>query len=128
MLFIFVAVLLGPILLAVAWIAAPNAPSKEKLAPYECGFSPLEGQTRTPFRVRFYLVGILFLLFDLELLVTFPVVATRNAFFDPLRLSILLGFVALLTVGFIFEIRLKVVDMSNFPYVLGEGGKIPVGG
>ena len=51
-------------------------------------------------------------------------VATRNAFFDPLRLSILLGFVTLLTIGFIFEIRLKVVDMSS-SLTLGGGREDP---
>jgi NADH:ubiquinone oxidoreductase subunit 3 (subunit A) len=75
MFFIFVSILLGPILLAVSWLLAPRAPSQEKLRPYECGFRPLEGQTRAPLRIRFYLVGILFLLFDLELLVTFPFIA-----------------------------------------------------
>lgn len=85
MLFIFVSVLLGPILLVIRWLVAPRSPSEEKLSPYECGFSPLEGQTRRPLRVAFYLVGILFLLFDLELLVTFPFIASNGPFSSPIR-------------------------------------------
>lgn len=72
--FLVVCGVLGPILLGVSWLVAPKMRGNEKARAYECGFRPLEGQTRDRFRVGFYLVGILFLLFDLELLLTFPVI------------------------------------------------------
>jgi NADH-ubiquinone oxidoreductase chain 3 len=73
----------------------------------------LEGQTRAPFSVTFYLVGILFLLFDLELLITFPFMASLSTFFNPLGILILFRFLILLTVGFVFEIRLNIVNMAT---------------
>lgn len=54
----------------------PLIPESLKGAAYECGFIPTEGQTYSPFAVTFFVVGVLFLLFDLELLFMFPLVST----------------------------------------------------
>lgn len=72
MLFIFIPVLTF-ILLALNLIFAIHRPDSEKITSYECGFSPIHGQTRSPFSVQFYIVGILFLVFDLELVILYPV-------------------------------------------------------
>ena len=74
-LFIFVPVL-AIILLALNLLFSVHRPDSEKLTSYECGFSPIHGQTRTPFSIQFYLVAILFLVFDLELLVLYPITVT----------------------------------------------------
>jgi NADH:ubiquinone oxidoreductase subunit 3 (subunit A) len=71
-LFIFVPIL-ALILLALNLLFSVHKPDSEKLTSYECGFSPVHGQTRTPFSVQFYLVAILFLVFDLELLILYPI-------------------------------------------------------
>ena len=74
-LFIFVPVL-AIILLGLNLLFSVHRPDSEKLTSYECGFSPIHGQTRTPFSIQFYLVAILFLVFDLELLVLYPITVT----------------------------------------------------
>lgn len=70
-LFLFVPVLVV-ILLALNILLAPHKPDTEKVSPYESGFSPIQGQTRAPFNVAYYLVGLLFLVFDLEIAVFYP--------------------------------------------------------
>lgn len=70
MLFIFVPVLTF-ILLALNLAFAVHRPDSEKVTSYECGFSAIP-QTRSPFSVQFYIVGILFLVFDLEILLIYP--------------------------------------------------------
>ena len=67
MLFIFIPILIF-VLLFLNFLLAPSNPDTEKLSPYECGFTPIYGQTRSQFSVHFYIVAILFLVFDLELI------------------------------------------------------------
>ena len=74
-LFIFVPIL-SLILLGLNLILAPNRPDESKSGPYECGFSPVYGQTRTNFSIHFYIVAMLFLVFDLEILLLFPIAST----------------------------------------------------
>jgi NADH-ubiquinone oxidoreductase chain 3 len=71
----FVPILVG-ILLLLNVLLAVHRPDSEKVSPYECGFSPIYGQVRAPFAVGYYLVGILFLIFDLEIAVLFPLAVT----------------------------------------------------
>lgn len=71
-LFIIFIPILVVILLVVNLLLAVHRPDSEKVTPYECGFSPVYGQTRNPFHISFYLVGILFLIFDLEILYVYP--------------------------------------------------------
>lgn len=71
-LFFFIIPILTLILLFTNLLLAVHRPDSEKVTPYECGFSVVYGQTRNPFQISFYLVGILFLVFDLELLITVP--------------------------------------------------------
>ena len=77
----------------------------EKLSAYECGFTPI-GDARQPFHVRFYLVGILFLLFDLEVIFLFPWALSMHWFTVAefyYSFNIVMFFVFLLTVGYIYE-------------------------
>jgi len=71
LLFIGVATGLGLALLAIGLLAGPSRPDAQKLAPYECGFEPFE-DARLRFDVRYYLIAILFIIFDLEIAFLFP--------------------------------------------------------
>ena len=75
-LFILFIPVLVIILLVLNLLLAVHRPDSEKVTPYECGFSPVFGQTRNPFSISFYLVGILFLIFDLEILFIYPYAST----------------------------------------------------
>ena len=73
--FIFVPIL-ALLLLGLNFLFATVKEDSEKLSPYECGFAPIYGQTRTPFSIHFYVVAILFLVFDLEILLLYPIALT----------------------------------------------------
>jgi len=68
--------LLAFILLALNVLLAPHKPDESKVSAYECGFSPVYGQTRSTFQIHFYIVAMLFLIFDLEILLLFPIAVT----------------------------------------------------
>jgi len=101
-LFIFVPIL-ALILLFLNLLFSVHKPDSEKLTSYECGFSPIHGQTRTPFSVQFYLVAILFLVFDLELLVLYPITVSLYEV-GTLGFWVVLIFFGILTVGFVYEL------------------------
>ena len=82
-------------------LLGPNRPDPEKLSPYECGFEAFE-DARMKFDVRYYLVAILFILFDLEIAFLFPWAAVINEIGIAGFLSMML-FLAILTVGFVYE-------------------------
>ena len=89
----------GPLVLGK--ILGTNRPNPEKLSPYECGFEAFE-DARMKFDVRYYLVAILFILFDLEIAFLFPWAVSLGSigFFGFLSMMI---FLAILVVGFIYE-------------------------
>ncbi|MBU6460339.1 MAG: NADH-quinone oxidoreductase subunit A [Proteobacteria bacterium] len=99
--FLVVGLGLGGVLILAGKVIAPNKPDSEKLSPYECGFEAFE-DARMKFDVRYYLVAILFILFDLEIAFLFPwaVMLHKIGLFG--FLSMLL-FLAILVVGFIYE-------------------------
>jgi NADH:ubiquinone oxidoreductase subunit 3 (subunit A) len=94
--------LLSGVILALSFLLAVHAPDSEKTSAYECGFEPFE-DARNRFDVRFYIVGILFLLFDVEVAFLFPWATT----FGRTGLSsyrVVLAFLVLLTLGFLYEV------------------------
>ena len=101
LLFILVGLGVGLMLLTLGRIVAPNRPDPEKLAPYECGFEAFE-DARMQFDVRYYLIAILFILFDLEIafLFTWAVVLPDIGVFGFWSMMIFLG---ILVVGFVYE-------------------------
>lgn len=101
--FLLVVPVLGLVLLLINWLLAPSRPDAQKASAYECGFTPVEGQTRAPFPVAFYLVGLLFMLFDLEVLLLFPFAQAR-LIMDGFGLATALIFLGALIIGFIFEL------------------------
>lgn len=92
---------LGVVLLLLSRIANKPDPEKAKLSPYECGFDPFD-DARMPFDVRFYLVAILFIIFDLETAFLFPwAVAFHHI--GWLGFGAMMFFLSLLVIGFIYE-------------------------
>jgi len=101
LIFLIIASGLGLVLLTVGGILGPRRPNSEKLSPYECGFEAFE-DTRMKFDVRFYLVAILFIIFDLEIAFLFPwaVALDTIGMTGLIAMAIFLG---ILVVGFIYE-------------------------
>jgi NADH-quinone oxidoreductase subunit A len=101
LLFIIVGLGLGVILLSVGRLLAPNRPNPEKLSPYECGFEAFE-DARMKFDVRYYLVAILFILFDLEIAFLFPwAVVLQDVGLEGFVAMMI--FLLILIVGFAYE-------------------------
>lgn len=101
LLFIIVGLAVGVAPIVLGKLVSPNKPDSEKNSPYECGFEAFE-DARMKFDVRYYLVAILFILFDLEIAFLFPwaVVLKEIGLFGFLSMMV---FLAILVVGFIYE-------------------------
>ena len=101
LIFLGIGAMVGVIPIALGRVMGPNNPDGEKLSPYECGFEAFE-DTRMKFDVRYYLVAILFIIFDLEIAFLFPwaVVLEEIGMFGFLAMMV---FLAILVVGFIYE-------------------------
>jgi NADH:ubiquinone oxidoreductase subunit 3 (subunit A) len=103
-----VALLLALVLYAVSYLLVPKQYDLEKVSAYECGFDPFE-DARGRFDVRFYLVAILFIVFDLEVSFLFPWSQVVGGI-DLFGFSALLLFLFVLTVGFLYEWRKGALD------------------
>ncbi len=101
LIFLGVAVGMGAVLILAGGILGPRRPNSEKLSPYECGFESFE-DARMKFDVRFYLVAILFIIFDLEIAFLFPWAVALDSI-GVTGLIAMSIFLALLVVGFIYE-------------------------
>ena len=101
LIFIGLAAVLGGALVVVPLIVAPSKPDPEKLSAYECGF-PAFGDARMKFDVRFYLVSLLFIIFDLEVAFLFPW-AVAFGKLGATGFWSMFVFLAVLTVGFAYE-------------------------
>ena len=103
---------LSVILLGLNLLLAPSRPDESKSGPYECGFSTIYGQTRSEFNIHFYIVAMLFLVFDLEILLLFPL-ATVLYQVSTFGLSIGIIFFIVLTIGFVLEIGSGAISITN---------------
>ena len=101
LMFIAVGLMVGVGPMVAGFVLAPHRPDSEKLSPYECGFEAFE-DARMKFDVRYYLIAILFILFDLEIAFLFPwaVVLGEIGLFGYVAMVI---FLAILVVGFVYE-------------------------
>ena len=106
--FLGIAIVLGTALIALPLVIAPSKPDPEKLSSYECGFPAFEG-SRSQFDVRFYLVAILFILFDLEIAFFFPWAITLKEIGWTGTIAGLL-FLTILLVGFVYEWKKGALD------------------
>ena len=99
--FLFISLLLSIGFIVINYIASPSNPDPEKLSAYECGFEAFDN-ARIEFDVRFYLVAILFIIFDLEIAFLFPwAISLGNI--GLLVFYSMMTFLFILTVGFIYE-------------------------
>jgi len=105
---IVIALVLCLILLVGSYLLAVQQADTEKVSPYECGFNPFE-DARHKFDVRFYLVGILFIIFDLEVTFLFPWSVTLSKISEIGFITMMI-FLFILTVGFIYEWKKGALD------------------
>src|SRR6059058_3022089 len=110
--FLFLIPVLGIILLLVNLILSPHNAYQEKDSAFECGFHSFLGQNRTQFSISFFIFALLFLLFDLEILLVYPYVvsAYTNSVYC---LFIMLIFFLILTLGFTFELGKKALNIDT---------------
>src|SRR6478736_7528689 len=109
--FIFIPIL-AIILLGLNLIFAPHNPYEEKNSAFECGFHSFLGQNRSEFSISFFIFALLFLLFDLEILLVYPYVvsAYTNGIYG---LLIMLVFFFILTLGFAFELGKNALKIES---------------
>ena len=100
-LFLIIAIGLSVAFVVLNLILSPSNPDPEKLSVYECGFEPFE-DSRMEFDVRFYLVAILFIIFDLEIAFLFPWAISLGSL-GALGFWSMMVFLGILTIGFIYE-------------------------
>ncbi len=99
--FLFVALIISIGFILINFVSSPNNPDPEKLSAYECGFDAFD-DSRMEFDVRFYLVAILFIIFDLEIAFLFPWAITLGKI-GVFGFWSMMIFLAVLTIGFIYE-------------------------
>ena len=101
LIFMSITLILGTVLIVLGKLLGPSRPDAEKNSPYECGFEAFE-DSRMKFDVRYYLVAILFIIFDLEIAFMFPwaIVLDQVGNFGLAAMAVFLG---VLVIGFIFE-------------------------
>jgi NADH-ubiquinone oxidoreductase chain 3 len=112
---IFVIPLIALALLSLNYLFASHKPYKEKNSAFECGFHSFLGQNRTQFSISFFIFALLFLLFDLEILLVYPYIvsAYNNSIYG---LIVMLIFFLILTLGFIFELGKKALKLDSKQY------------
>ncbi|MBK8525398.1 MAG: NADH-quinone oxidoreductase subunit A [Betaproteobacteria bacterium] len=104
--FILVGVAFGILPVLLGWLVAPSRPDSEKLSPYECGFEAFE-DARMKFDVRYYLIAIIFILFDLEIAFLFPWATIFKEIVETPAIKLfgfveMMVFVAILVVGYVY--------------------------
>ena len=99
---------LSVVIIVASLLLARQNPDRDKIAPYECGFEPFE-DSRQRFDVRFYLVAILFIIFDLEVAFLFPWAVSLGTI-GIVGFGSMMVFLGILTVGFIYEWKKGALD------------------
>src|SRR6201986_851042 len=110
--YILIITILAIILLLINFIFSYHKPYLEKKTAFECGFHSFLGQNRTQFSISFFIFGLLFLLFDLEILLVYPYVV--SAYVNNIYgLIIMLLFFLLLTIGLVFELGKNALSIES---------------
>lgn len=109
--FLFIPIL-ASILLLVNLVLAPHAPYSEKNSAFECGFHSFLGQNRSEFSISFFIFALLFLLFDLEILLVYPYIVSIYVN-EGVGLTIMLIFFLVLTLGFAFELGKNALSIDS---------------
>lgn len=111
MLFIIVPIL-SAALLGLNLLLAPSIPDEAKLSAYECGFNMIPGQTRSTFHIHFFIVALLFLVFDLEVLLLYPLAVTLFQV-SVYGFTVAIIFFVVLTIGFVLEIGSGAINLTT---------------
>lgn len=106
--FLIFSVILSGIIYFLSFFLSPKIDDSEKLTIYECGFNPFS-DSRSEFNIKFYIVAILFLIFDLEISYLFPFVVCLD-FVTNIGIFFMLLFLLVLTIGFFFEWKKGALD------------------
>lgn len=109
--FIFVPIL-AIVLLLLNIILAPHNPYEEKNSVFECGFHSFLGQNRSEFSISFFIFALLFLLFDLEILLVYPYIVSAYVN-DIFGLIVMMIFFLILTLGFAFELGKNALSIDS---------------
>lgn len=109
--FVFVPIL-AIVLLLLNIILAPHNPYEEKNSAFECGFHSFLGQNRSEFSISFFIFALLFLLFDLEILLVYPYIVSAYVN-DIFGLIIMMMFFLILTLGFAFELGKNALTIDS---------------
>jgi len=111
--FIFILIpILAIILLTINLIFAPHNPYQEKYSIFECGFHSFLGQNRMQFGVKFFIFALVYLLLDLEIILTYPF-ALSEYINNIYGLIITLAFVGIITLGFVFELGKNALKIDS---------------
>lgn len=104
--------MLSLILLGINLLFSPHNPYQEKNSAFECGFHSFLGQNRTQFSISFFIFALLFLLFDLEILLVYPYIvsAYTNGIYGLITMLI---FFSILTLGFVFELGKNALKIES---------------
>jgi NADH-ubiquinone oxidoreductase chain 3 len=111
-LFLFLVPIIGILLLALNLLLSPHKPYNEKESSFECGFHSFLGQNRQQFNISFFLFGLLFLIFDLEIILIYPFTISTNHN-SSYGLTVIFTFLIILTVGFCYEIGKKALNINS---------------
>ena len=110
--FIIFIPILSILLLTINLLLAPHFPYQEKDSAFECGFHSFLGQNRTQFSISFFIFGLLFLFFDLEIILVYPYSVSGYSN-DGYGLAIVMIFFIILTIGFIFELGKNALSIDS---------------
>jgi NADH-ubiquinone oxidoreductase chain 3 len=111
-LLIIIVCIIALLFLAINFIFAPHNPYQEKYSIFECGFHSFLGQNRTQFGVKFFIFALVYLLLDLEILLTFPF-AVSEYVNNLYGLIITLIFVGVITLGFVYELGKSALKIDS---------------
>lgn len=110
--FIILVTLIAFLFLVINLLFAPHNPYQEKYSIFECGFHSFLGQNRTQFGIKFFIFALVYLLLDLEILLTFPF-AVSEYLNNIYGLLITLGFIGIITIGFVFELGKSALKIDS---------------
>jgi len=123
-LFILFVSVIALLFLVINLLFAPHNPYQEKYSIFECGFHSFLGQNRTQFGVKFFIFALVYLLLDLEILLTFPF-AVSEYVNNIYGLIITLGFIGIITIGFVFELGKSALKIDSRQVLVNNKIKSP---
>ena len=110
--FMSLVTIIALLFLIVNFLLAPHNPYQEKYSIFECGFHSFLGQNRTQFGVKFFIFALVYLLLDLEILLTYPF-AVSEYVNNIYGLLVTLGFIGIITIGFVFELGKSALKIES---------------